>query len=251
MALREELRSQGNFLFKYRSYLPLGLLVFGIALKLWMVYESIGTEQFWLLKIMENIGIVVSLVGLGIRSHTIGYASKNTSGRNTSHGQVADSLNTTGLYSITRNPLYLGNYLMWLGIAMFTGSFWFVLVFSLIFWLYYERIIFAEEEFLRDKFGAQYLNWADKISPFIPFKLKWVKSGLPFSWKKVIKQEKNGLLALFLVFYILEFFSESVAQQKFVFEQTWLFIMTIVSGVTYVLIKLLDKNTSILDESDR
>ena len=51
-----------------------------------------------------------------------GFAARNTSGRNTGQGQVADKLNTTGAYSLTRNPLYLGNALMWAAVAMLTGS---------------------------------------------------------------------------------------------------------------------------------
>ncbi|MGC9453013.1 MAG: methyltransferase family protein, partial [Oceanipulchritudo sp.] len=50
-----------------------------------------------------------------------------TSGRNTKQ-QVAYSLNTTGFYSVVRNPLYLGNFFMYLGIALFTHHWWLVLV---------------------------------------------------------------------------------------------------------------------------
>lgn len=59
--------------------------------------------------------IAVSLFGLLIRAVTIGFTPKGTSGRNTKEGQVAEVLNTKGIYSVVRHPLYLGNYFMWLG----------------------------------------------------------------------------------------------------------------------------------------
>jgi len=70
---------------------------------------------------------------------------------------------------------------MWLAIAMLTGNFWFVLVFSLVFWMYYERIIYAEEAFLRNNYGDVYLNWASKTPIFIPTHFKYIKSGLSFN----------------------------------------------------------------------
>ena len=93
---------------------------------------------------------------------------KSISGRNTVQGQIADELNTKGLYSIVRNPLYVGNYFLWLGIAMLTCNPWFIAIFTLIFWIYYERIVFAEEEFLRKKFGDAYLEWTVRTPIFIP-----------------------------------------------------------------------------------
>ena len=68
-------------------------------------------------------------------------------------GRWPSTLNTSGLYSVVRHPLYLGNYLMWLGVALFSRTWWAPVIVSLVFWLYYERIMFAEEEFLRRQFG--------------------------------------------------------------------------------------------------
>ncbi len=232
MALREELKVQGDFLFKYRSYFPLILLVFGLAM---LVLEK--GSQTWL----EDPAIFVSLLGLAIRVNAVGYSGKHTSGRNTDQGQVAGMLNTKGLYSIIRNPLYVGNYFMWLGIAMLTCSLWFIGVFTLIFWIYYERIVYAEEAFLREKFGDVYLQWAALTPIFIPFKLKWQRSESPFLWKKVLKQEKNGFLALFLVFFLFDLLSEWIENQQWVINKPWLLVMLIVSTLSYIIIKLLKR----------
>jgi hypothetical protein len=135
----------------------------------------------------------------------VGHTPSNTSGRNTCEGQVADTLNTTGIYSILRHPLYLGNFLMWFGICLLTENIWFIVIFCSVFWLYYERIMYCEEQFLRRKFGSDYTEWANKTPAFLPeFKL-FVKPSFPFSWKKVLQNEKNGLLALFLIFAAFDF----------------------------------------------
>jgi len=75
-----------------------------------------------------------------------GYAPRGTSGRHTLR-QEAKRLNSSGMYSLLRHPLYLGNALMWLGISLFVHVWWVVVISMLIFWIYYERIMFAEEEF--------------------------------------------------------------------------------------------------------
>jgi len=75
---------------------------------------------------------------------------KNTSGRTNS--LIAERLNTTGMYSIVRHPLYLGNFLIVFGIVLFIQVLWFGIIVLAGYWFYYERIIFAEEEFLRKRF---------------------------------------------------------------------------------------------------
>ena len=241
MGLREELKIHGDFLFRHRSYFPLLLLVFGLAMyvvgKLTGNQESSIAYQLWL----EDSAIFVSLLGLLIRIHAVGFSGKHTSGRNTVQGQIADELNTKGLYSIVRNPLYVGNYFMWLGIAMLTCNLWFIAVFTLIFWIYYERIVFAEEEFLRKKFGDAYLEWTVRTPIFIPYKPKWQKSDSPFLWRKVLKQEKNGFLALFLVFFIFDLLGSRIDNQQWLINKPWLLAMVIVSITAYLLIKLLKR----------
>ena len=80
---------------------------------------------------------------------------------------------------------------MYLGLAMITGHLWFVISFVLLYWLYYERIMFAEEHFLRNKFGEQYLKWAASVPAFVPKLGNMASPNLSFSWKKVLKKEKG------------------------------------------------------------
>ena len=108
------------------------------------------------------MAVILSFIGFVVRFYTIGTTPQGTSGRNTKE-QVAMVLNSTGMYSMLRHPLYLGNYLIWLGIAVTTFNIYFIIIMSLLFWLYYERIMFAEERFLQKKFGDKYLNWSIEV----------------------------------------------------------------------------------------
>ncbi|RZJ67173.1 MAG: DUF1295 domain-containing protein [Flavobacterium sp.] len=250
MSLSLEIEKQGNWLFRYRSYLPLLILPLGIGIHLYnlldgsFAWSKSGANILW----FELLCLSVSVLGLVVRGLTVGCTPKNTSGRNV-HEQIADYLNTTGMYSLVRHPLYLGNFLSWLGIAMFTGSFGFVIAFCLAFWLYYERIMFAEESFLTRKFGQQYIDWAAQTPAFVPKVTGFRSSGLPFSWKKVLKKEKNGLAAIFLVFLLFDI-SRNLIFETATFSQLWMF-GTFASGIVYLILKILKKRTCLLNEDGR
>lgn len=233
MPLREEFRVQGDFLFKHRSYLPVLIIIPGLIVFVKMLPDfNLEFSFTW-----ELICLGIALFGLMIRCIAIGYSADNTSGRNTSEGQIADHINTTGPYSVVRHPLYLGNYFMWLGIASLTRNFWFVMAFTFLYWLYYERIMYAEEEYLRDKYGARYPEWASGVPAFIPALNQWKKSELSFSWVKIIRQEKAGILNLFLVIFIFKlleaYFRHGDVMQV---SRPW-FWMFVGSLIWYVVVK--------------
>ena len=125
MALIEELNRQGNKLFKYRSNLPIPFAIIGLGIYLYNIH--------FLGKVEHSLGFEITCLAIGvigqiIRAITIGYTPKGTSGRNT-HGQVAHELNTKGMYSVMRNPLYLGNFFMWFAIILFIDIYWFSIVY--------------------------------------------------------------------------------------------------------------------------
>ena len=248
MALREEFEEQGKWLFRYRGVIPILILLIGAIVYL-KTRMSPGYEESPYILYYETLCLLISFLGLAIRVYTVGHTPRNTSGRNTAEGQVADVLNTSGIYSTVRHPLYLGNFFMWLGPAMITGQFWFVIAFCLFYWVYYERIMFAEEEFLRGKFGNVYTDWAAKTPAFIPTFKNFVKPNLPFSWKKVLKKEKNGLLAVFLVFSLFD-----VAGKLITHRSDFNYFLIGGVGITllsYVVLKYLKYRTNVLDEQGR
>jgi protein-S-isoprenylcysteine O-methyltransferase Ste14 len=241
MALREEFERQGKWLFRWRSYLPLfliGLMLIGMR-HFEYPWHSHLLDQLW-----EILCIIIAFFGLVIRALTIGYTPKNTSGRNTSQ-QIADTLNTTGMYSIVRHPLYVGNFFCWIGISMFVRVWWINIITILIFWLYYERIIFTEEEFLRRKFGEQFEEWAKKTPAFLPRISSWISPPLPFSFKNVLKREYSGLFAVIASFTVLEIIGDIIAEGKFELDIMWM-IVFFVALIISIILRILKKKTKFL-----
>jgi protein-S-isoprenylcysteine O-methyltransferase Ste14 len=154
MALKGEMVRSGAYVFRWRSYLPLLFLpVVGLAIR---DFTPLGGSER-LDHVWEVFCVAVAASGLLLRALTVGYVPAHTSGRNTKQ-QKADTLNTTGLYSIVRHPLYLGNFLVWIGVALFAHTGWLVAIMVLTFVVYYERVMLAEEEFLRTRFKAVHLG---------------------------------------------------------------------------------------------
>lgn len=180
---------------------------------------------------------------------TLGYVPSGTSGRNT-RGQVASVLNTAGMYSIVRHPLYLGNFFIWLGISLFARLWWFSLIIILIFWIYYERIMFAEEEFLQQEFGEYFLEWASKTPAFFPKYKNWVKPELPFSFKNAVKREYSAFFAIITTFTILELIAEIFLNGRLVLEPMWIIIFSI-SFIIYLTLRIMKKYTTLLEVEGR
>lgn len=245
MALVHEFEKTGNWLFRRRSWLPVVVIAAGI-----LVLYLVNRQAIIFDLRDELIFLGVSLFGQAIRIFTIGYTPRNTSGRNTSQGQVAETVNTKGMYSLVRHPLYLGNFFMWLGPVLFVGSAWFLIAFCLSYWLYYERIIFAEEQFLRSRFGDGYDRWAEKVSAFIPLKFNYVKPDLPFSIKNILKREYNSFINIFVIFTILDLFRNYFLTGRIFFTPFWIWLMA-GAFAAWLTIRTIHKKTSFLQVEGR
>ena len=246
MPLFEEFQSSGNFLFKRRSYFPLLLIsLFLIALRNFHYpHHQHSLDRLW-----ELICLPISFLGFGIRMLTLGYVPTGTSGRTTAQPSAA-TLNTTGIYSIVRHPLYLGNFLIWLGICLSIRIWWFTVISVLFFWIYYERIMFAEEEFLRKKFGEHFVKWAEKTPAFIPSFRNWQPPNLPFSWKTVLRREYSGFFAIVASFTVLDLVEGSFVKHRLVFDGMWASLF-FGSLAVFLVLRTLKKKTKFLNVEGR
>ena len=129
----ERLAADGLKLFRLRSAVPLLLLpVAVLALpESQRVEIALGSGNAVAL---QWIALSIALAGALLRCATVAFAPDGTSSRDT-HALRAPILNTTGPYSLVRHPLYLGSFLMWLGVAMAIRVWWLVLIVSLSYWL--------------------------------------------------------------------------------------------------------------------
>jgi len=232
LPLVEQLTASGGRLFRRRSYLPLAFIVPELYV---MATVPPGLPVSRVLLDLACLGI--GLVGLGIRVWTVGHVPSGTSGRSTL-GQRADTLNTSGPYSVVRHPLYVGNFVMGLGVACFPGVWWVVLIYVLAFWLYYERIMLAEEDFLRHTFGDAFLGWAERTPAFVPDPRKYVSPSFPFSLRNVLGREYNGALALVVVMTLLDAAGVLGSEGRLGVHPRWIYALAVVALVWAVAMTL-------------
>lgn len=187
----------GNQFFKYRGQIP--VLFFLLAFFLMHYFPA---QNKWLDQ--SNTLIAVSLVVLGhlIRALAVGKRAAHTSGRNRDE-QVAEALNSTGIYSMVRHPLYLGNITTYMGWVVFTGIDWLIPAMLIGFLFYYRFIIYAEEQFLTRKFGQDYLDWKSATPLLLPAFWKFKANPQPFSFKTVLENEYSGIAASMTTAWVL------------------------------------------------
>jgi len=246
MALIHSFENSGNILFRKRGQIPVILFLLAIPV---IYFTDYSKFLDLLITILTYISILLSVIGFYIRAVSIGTTPKGTSGRNTK-SQVAESLNRTGIYSIVRHPLYLGNYLMWIGIVCFTFNLYFILMVSLAFWIYYERIMFAEERFLERKFGDDYLEWSKSVPAFIPSFNNHLKSIVPFSFISVLRREYSGVLATVIGFTFIDYLRYYFATGEIVVARPSLFYLAVAVIITLIL-RSLKHHTKLLNEEGR
>ncbi len=248
MALRHSFEKTGNFLFKHRGQFPLILFAIAVPVIFWSKNEQILSSKLVYWSLLTG-SVFLTLIGQIVRSIAIAKSAKQTSGRNT-WGHEAKVLNSTGIYSIVRHPLYLGNFFIWIGIVCFIGNPWFVVIATLLFWLYYERIMFSEEVFLEKEFGEEYVNWSLKTPAFIPSWKNYRKSNVSFSVKTLLRREYPGVSAAIIGFVFVDFVRNWMVGG----EPKWLvshgIVLLIALLISFVL-RTLKHQTNVLKEDDR
>tara|TARA_B100001245_G_C22890889_1_gene429047 strand:+ start:1693 stop:2268 length:576 start_codon:yes stop_codon:yes gene_type:complete len=183
----------GNFLFKYRSYTP-------IPLALYILYNSHPEIQNVL------IGFILIAIGESLRMWAVSYAGGIT--RTTNVG--APSLCTSGPYGYTRNPLYIGNMIIYSGVVFVAGSlniFSMLIVTWAFFIIQYYLIINLEQNTLIDIFGKEYKNYMNNVPIFFPRLTSWKNKDkyVPMKFSKTIKTEKRTLQNIILLILIIYF----------------------------------------------
>ena len=189
------MKTLGKIFYKYRSYTPLPF-VFVMLL----FVDSNATSMI--------IGFVIAMIGESIRIWAVGYfgsVSRATS-------QFVDaSLITQGPYSYLRNPLYLGNIIIYLGLGIMSLSFfpYLQLIAIVYFSFQYYCIVISEEEYLSNKYNGSYDIYRKKVKRFFPGKnlLPFeINSTLPFNFYAGLKSEKRSLQALIVTAVLLLIF---------------------------------------------
>lgn len=196
----------GNFFFKYRN-----LLFIFLYLLLFIPSPALFGEEYWGRSYYYwplTIGLLVTITGQLIRGATIGLAYIIRGGKD---GKVyAEDLVTTGIFHHCRNPLYVGNILMLLGVGILSNSLLYVAVVMPLFIGIYHAIVLAEENFLRGKFGQAFIAYCSRVNRWIPALkgLGGTFSSMQFKGKRWLLKEYNtqyiwlsGIVLIILIKY--------------------------------------------------
>jgi protein-S-isoprenylcysteine O-methyltransferase Ste14 len=213
----------GNQFFKYRGQIP--AFIFLIAFILMHIYPE---TEIWLNSTNTYLALLLVVIGHLVRALAVGKRAAHTSGRNRDE-QVAEALNSTGIYSMVRHPLYLGNITTYMGWVIFTGIWWLIPIMLLVFLFYYRFIIYAEEQFLTRKFGQDYLDWKSATPLLLPAFWKFKANPQPFSFKTVLENEYSGIAASMTTAWVLLAFQWYVLGQ---FQEKSLLILAMALFIT-------------------
>ncbi len=220
MLLSEKLEHSGGFLFRWRGYLP--LIFLGAAfLTQYLDYPLYNKNLDDFPDAM--FCLFVGLIGIVIRIMTVSFVSHGTTGRGTDT-PYAERLNTTGMYSIMRNPVYFGNFFTFLAPVLFVQNWWLIALYIPVFALYHERIILAEEKFLRGKFGQAYVDWAERTPAFFPAFSNWTKPAQSFSWKMAYRRESISLFTLIATIWGLKLSANYLMYGQLLIDPLWLWL---------------------------
>lgn len=108
----------------------------------------------------------------------------------------------TGPFGLVRNPLYVGNLLLWIGFAISAGMLWFVPVIALVLGAEYHAIVRWEEGLLEERLGDSYRTYKAEVGRWLPGRRKSQvishKSEVasPFSWGETLFSERGTLIAI-------------------------------------------------------
>ncbi|MDO9391952.1 MAG: isoprenylcysteine carboxylmethyltransferase family protein [bacterium] len=143
----------GNLFFKWRSYTPIPLLLAALYF---------ARPSWWSLA----LGIAVTFAGEAVRIWALSYAGGSTRTLSPDVGRLI----TGGPFGFVRNPLYVGNFLVSLGVCLAAWPWmpWMILVFIGAFFLQYVFIVALEEETLAGKLGAEYQEYCQKVPRWLP-----------------------------------------------------------------------------------
>ena len=137
-------------------------------------------------------GLALTSAGLVLRIWACGHLKKEK------------ELTTSGPYRYTRNPLYLGNVFIGIGVVIGSNSLWAILIFAIYFLVFYTVIILEEKGRMQKLFPYQYKPYSQKVPLFFPsLRPSWPKSPRKFSWQQCKHNKENRALFGALIYWTI------------------------------------------------
>lgn len=238
--------SIGNFFFKYRNilFIFLYLLLF-VPSPMLFTPEHFG-EKYFLIPII--VGLFVTFSGEIIRGVTIGLAYIIRGGRDKK--VYAEKLVTEGIFNHCRNPLYVGNILMLLGVGLLSNSLFYVGVIMPLFLFIYQAIVLAEENFLRNKFGSDFDAYCRRVNRWlIQFRgIGATMSGMRFNYKRWLLKEYNTLMVWLVGIVAILLFKYPQLTPDEDTRNMIFGVILLILGVVYFYVRYLKKSGKMTDK---
>jgi protein-S-isoprenylcysteine O-methyltransferase Ste14 len=168
----------GAILFRHRGWLP--LLFLGIPL----VFPGSTSPFRW------DVGLALIIIGEAVRLAGVAAAGSVTRRRS----RNVQRLVSYGIFAWVRNPLYIGNFLIWMGFVTISGVLWFLPAAILLFAVEYELIVRYEEGVLETIFGRDYLDYKHNTPRWIPRPPKGETTVGEHHWGEAFKSEISTFL---------------------------------------------------------
>jgi protein-S-isoprenylcysteine O-methyltransferase Ste14 len=134
-------------------------IVIGIAISIWIPTKIVPSSPAWTLG-----GILIICGAVLSGSAILKFKGVGTTVR---PDRAASTLVVVGPYRITRNPMYLGLALVYLGIALADQSVWALILLPVVLTIIQRRAIEPEEAFLERRFGTSYIRYKEKVGRWI------------------------------------------------------------------------------------
>ncbi len=186
------MKKLSRILFKYRSYTPIPFVI------IMLIFHNASLTSIL-------TGLVIALIGEGFRFWGVSYAGSETRRTNEVGGSY---LVISGPFAHLRNPLYLGNILIYTGIGIMSMALFpfLQIVAFLFFYFQYRVIIIGEEEYLHKTYGKQFEEFKQNVPRLIPritpYKAENVKQP-PLDLKAGLRSERRTLQALTIISFLI------------------------------------------------
>lgn len=178
----------GELFFKYRDYTPVPL----ILLLLLLAKPTVGSA---------TIGMFLLLCGELIRIYAVAFIGSIS---RTRKNQTGSNLITTGPFGYVRNPLYVGNFLISFGVAVYGGNNFISVLTVLLFAMQYYFIVKYEENLLHERFGDEYRAYCEQVPAWFPRRsIKLEDLEWPDSFTAAFRSERKTLMAIAAMIIIL------------------------------------------------
>lgn len=212
-------------------------------------FNSLAFHETW-----EIWCLLLSFAGLGVRMLASGQTPDPAS-RATSFFR-RETLSTNGIFSVVRYPRYLGDYFIGLGVVLIPFVWWMPLVYSLVFYLYYSRLITTDDGRLRDEFGERFSQWAAGTPALMPrpwrqrptqtLSTRTRSASRTFSFRTALKREYTGIFLVIALHSSVEWLEHLILDRRVMLELFWI-ILALTGLAACLLVRYLAKHTRVLN----